>query len=71
MKPTKNVHDVEASSVRKKMKDKAFARGVNREDVIQGADELGVPLEEHIAFVIGAMRGAAGALGLGGTGAAG
>ena len=69
VKPSRSVHDVDASSVRKKMKDKAFARGVSREDVIQGAEELGVPLEEHIAFVIEAMRGAAGALGLQGSGA--
>jgi predicted hydrolase (HD superfamily) len=67
VKPTKSVHDVEASSVRKKMKDKAFARGVNRDDVINGAAELGVPLDEHIAFVIEAMRGVAATLGLGGA----
>jgi predicted hydrolase (HD superfamily) len=53
------------------MKDKAFARGVSREDVIQGAQELGVDLDEHIAFVIGAMRGAAPSLGLAGVPAAG
>ena len=69
VKPSRSVHDVDASSVRKKMKDKAFARGVSREDVIAGAEELGVPLEEHIAFVIDAMRGAAPALGLQGSGA--
>ena len=71
VKPSRSVHDVDASSVRKKMKDKAFARGVSREDVIQGAEELGVPLEEHIAFVIEAMRGAAPALGLQGSGVGG
>jgi putative nucleotidyltransferase with HDIG domain len=65
VKPTKSVHDVEAKSVRKKMKDKAFARGVSREDVIQGAEELGVDLDEHIAFVITAMQGNAEELGLG------
>jgi putative nucleotidyltransferase with HDIG domain len=70
VKPTKSVHDVEATSVRKKMKDKAFARGVSREDVIRGAEELGLPLDEHIAFVIAAMRGAAPALGLAGVTAA-
>lgn len=69
VKPTKSVHDVEASSVRKKMKDKAFARGVNRDDVINGAAELGVPLDEHIAFVIEAMRGVAPSLGLAGVAA--
>ena len=69
VQPTKSVHDVEASSVRKKMKDKAFARGVNRDDVINGAAELGVPLDEHIAFVIEAMRGVAPSLGLAGAAA--
>ena len=69
VKPTKSVHDVEASSVRKKMKDKGFARGVNRDDVINGAAELGVPLDEHIAFVIEAMRGVAPSIGLAGAGA--
>jgi predicted hydrolase (HD superfamily) len=58
------VRDLEASSVKKRMKDKAFARGVSREDVVKGAEELGVPLEEHIAFCIEAMRGAADTLGL-------
>jgi predicted hydrolase (HD superfamily) len=67
VKPTKSVHDVEARSVRKKMKDKAFARGVSREDVIQGAADLGVDLDEHIQFVIDAMKGSAAALGLEGT----
>ena len=71
VKPTRSVHDVEAPSVRKKMKDKAFARGVNRDDVIQGAEALGVPLDEHIAFVVLAMRRVADSLGLAGTPAAG
>lgn len=66
VKPTRSVHDVDAASVRKKMKDKGFARGVSREDVVNGAAELGVELDAHIAFVIEAMRGAAGALGLAG-----
>ena len=69
VKPSRSVHDVEASSVRKKMKDKAFARGVNRDDVINGAEELGVPLDEHIAFVIEAMRGVAPSIGLAGVAA--
>src|SRR5664279_1703698 len=56
VKPSKAIADVEAASVRKKMKDKAFARGVNREDVIQGAAELGADLEAHIAFCIEAMK---------------
>jgi predicted hydrolase (HD superfamily) len=66
VKPTKSVNDVDAKSVRKKMKDKAFARGVSREDVIQGAADLGVDLDEHIQFVIDAMRANAVALGLAG-----
>lgn len=67
VRPTKNVHEVETKSVRKKMKDKAFARGVSREDVITGAEELGVDLDMHIAFVIGAMQSVADSIGLGGT----
>jgi predicted hydrolase (HD superfamily) len=64
VKPSKAIADVETKSVRKKMKDKAFARGVNREDVIQGAAELGVELDAHIAFCIEAMRKRSAALGL-------
>jgi predicted hydrolase (HD superfamily) len=64
VKPTKAIADVEAASARKKMKDKAFARGVNREDVILGAQELGVELEAHIGFCIEAMKMRSGALGL-------
>jgi predicted hydrolase (HD superfamily) len=64
VKPTKAISDVEVAGVRKKMKDKAFARGVNREDVIQGAAELGVDLDAHIGFCIEAMRKRAGELGL-------
>ena len=71
VKPTRSVHDVDARSVRKKMKDKAFARGVSRDDVINGAAELGVDLDEHIAFVIGAMQRSADAIGLAGTPVAG
>ena len=67
VKPSRSVHDVEARSVRKKMKDKAFARGVSREDVIHGAQELGVDLDEHIAFVIAALQRSAESLGLRGT----
>ena len=58
-----------SQSVRKKMKDKAFARGVHREDIIQGAQELGVDLDAHIAFCIAAMRSHAVALGLDGVAA--
>ena len=64
VKPTKAIADVEVPSVRKKMKDKAFARGVNRDDVIQGAQELGVDLDAHIAFCLGAMKKRASELGL-------
>src|SRR5690242_18043780 len=71
VRPSKSVHEVEAKSVRKKMKDKAFARGVSREDVVNGAAELGVDLDEHIAFVIAAMQRSADSLGLAGTPAAG
>jgi putative nucleotidyltransferase with HDIG domain len=64
VKPGKSLAEVEAASVKKKMKDKAFARSVNREDIVQGAAELGMPLEEHIAFCIEAMKGIAAELGL-------
>ena len=67
IKPSKSIHEVETASVKKKLKDKAFARGVNRDDVYKGAEELGVPLEQHIAFCIEAMRGAAAELGLAGV----
>jgi len=69
VKPGKSLAEVEAKSVRKKMKDKAFARSVNRNDITNGAADLGVELEEHIAFCIEAMKGIAGELGLEGTGA--
>jgi len=64
VKPTKAIADVEVAGVRKKMKDKAFARGVNREDVIQGAAELGVDLDAHIGFCLEAMKRRASELGL-------
>jgi len=66
VKPGKSLSEVEAKSVRKKMKDKAFARSVSRDDIVQGAADLGVDLEEHIAFCIEAMKGVAQALGLDG-----
>ena len=68
VKPSKSLAEVEAKSVRKKMKDKAFARSVNRNDIITGAADLGVDLEEHIAFCIEAMKGIAKELGLDGSG---
>ena len=65
VRPSKSILDLEVSSVKKRMKDKAFARGVNRQDVVQGAAELGVSLDEHIEFCVQAMRGVASELGLG------
>jgi putative nucleotidyltransferase with HDIG domain len=67
VRPSRSLHDVDARSVRKKMKDKAFARGVNREDVIEGAADLGIDLDEHIQFVVDAMRANADRLGLAGV----
>ncbi len=67
VKPGRSLAEVEAQSVRKKMKDKAFARSVNRNDIVKGAAELGVDLEEHIRFCIEAMKGIAGELGLAGA----
>jgi len=69
IKPGKSLAEVDAKSVRKRMKDKAFARKVNRDDIINGAAALGVDLDEHIAFCIVAMRGIAGELGLDGSAA--
>ena len=67
VKPNKSLAEVEARSVRKKMKDKAFARSVSRDDIINGAADLGVDLEEHIAFCIEAMKTIAPELGLAGS----
>jgi putative nucleotidyltransferase with HDIG domain len=67
VKPGKSLAEVEAKSVRKKMKDKAFARNVNRDDIVNGARDLGVDLDEHIAFCIEAMKGIAVELGLAGN----
>ncbi len=66
VKPHKSLAEVDAASVRKKMKDKAFARSVNREDIVSGAAVLGVPLDEHIETCLGAMQGIAADLGLAG-----
>jgi predicted hydrolase (HD superfamily) len=65
VRPSRSLKDLEVSSVKKKLKDKAFARGVSRDDVTQGAAELGVPLDEHIAFVLEALRAHEHQLGLG------
>ena len=67
VKPGRSIHEVDVASVKRKLKDKAFARNVNREDVVNGAAELGVPLEEHIAFCIDAMKACAPELGLAGA----
>lgn len=67
VRPNKSILGLEASSVKKKMKDKAFARGVNREEIIKGAEALGVDLTEHITFVIQAMEASADTLSLRGT----
>ena len=67
VRPSKSILDLEIDSVKKRLKDKAFARGVSREDVRKGAEELGIPLEEHIAFCIAAMRENADTLGLRGN----
>jgi len=67
VRPSKSVLDLEASSVKRRMKDKAFARGVKRDDLIAGAALLGLPIEEHVTNVIGFMRERADVLGLRGT----
>ena len=67
VKPTKSILDVEVAGVKKKMKDKAFARAVKREDITGGAELLGIPLEEHLGNCLKAMQERAGALGLGGS----
>lgn len=67
VKPKRSIFEVDVPSVKKKMKDKAFARSVNREDIVKGAEELGVPLEEHIETCIRAMQGIAKELGLDGN----
>jgi predicted hydrolase (HD superfamily) len=67
VRPSRSVNEVDAKSVKKKMKDKAFARGVNRDDVVNGAADLGVDLDWHIQFVVDAMRGVADSLGLAGA----
>ncbi len=64
VKPSKSIHDVEAAGVKKKMKDKAFARAVSRDDMTNGAALLGLPIEEHIANCLAAMQASAAELGL-------
>jgi predicted hydrolase (HD superfamily) len=67
VRPNKSIHEVDTKAVRKKMKDKGFARAVNREDVVKGAEQLGVDLDEHIALVIKALKSVAAELGIAGT----
>ena len=64
VRPTKSIHDVDVRAVKKKMKDKAFARAVNRDDIIHGAEELGTPLDDVIEQVIAGLKADAGRLGL-------
>lgn len=71
VRPSRSINEVDAKSVKKKMKDKGFARGVNRDDVLLGAQELGVELDDHIQFVVDAMRASADSLGLAGVPGAG
>ena len=68
VKPSRSIHEVDVKSVLKKLKDKAFARSVSRDDITSGAAELGVELDAHVAFCIEAMRGRAQELGLAGAG---
>ncbi|AEV15089.1 Metal dependent phosphohydrolase [Thermus sp. CCB_US3_UF1] len=65
VRPDRSILGLELPSLKKKFKDKAFAKGVNREEILKGAEDLGVPLDEHLAFVLEAMRAEAGLLGLG------
>ncbi|HXY60559.1 MAG TPA: HDIG domain-containing protein [Chthoniobacterales bacterium] len=67
VRPTKSIHDVDLAAVKKKMKDKAFARAVSREDIVKGAEQLGMPLDEVITSVIAALKADAGRLGLAGA----
>ncbi len=71
VRPNKSIYEVDAAAVKRKMKDKAFARSVSREDILKGLDDLGADMDEHFTFVIKAMQEAAPLLGLEGTGAAG
>ena len=67
VRPTKNINDVDLAAVKKKMKDKAFARAVNREEILHGAEQLGMPLDEVVTNVIAALKADAARLGLAGT----
>ena len=67
VRPTKSIHDVDVRAVKKRMKDKAFARAVNREDIVRGAEQLGMPLDDVIVQVIAALKSDAQRLGLAGN----
>jgi predicted hydrolase (HD superfamily) len=67
VRPSKSIHEVDVAAVKKKMKDKAFARAVNRDDILRGAAELGMPLDNMIAEIINALAADAERLGIGGT----
>ncbi len=67
VKPEKSIYEVDVASVKRKLKDKAFAKGVNRNDILNGAQELGIPLDEHIALCIEAMKARAAELGIAGS----
>jgi putative nucleotidyltransferase with HDIG domain len=67
VRPSRSLRDLEVKSVKKKLKDRAFARGVNREDIVHGAEELGVPLDDHIQFLVEALRPDEERIGLGGA----
>src|SRR5205807_3768451 len=67
VRPTKSIHDVDLAAVKKKMKDKAFARAVNREEIVHGAEQFGMPLDDIITNVIAALRADAARLGLAGV----
>src|SRR5439155_1897023 len=67
VKPGRSIHEVDVGSVKRKLKDRAFARNVSRDDILNGAQELGVPLDEHIAFCIEAMKSRGAELGLAGV----
>ncbi len=66
VRPNKNIHEVDVRAVRKKMKAKSFARAVNRDDIVKGDDQLGVDLDEHIGFVIEALKPVSNELGIAG-----
>jgi putative nucleotidyltransferase with HDIG domain len=67
VRPSRSLHEVDAAAVKRKMKDKAFARAVSRDEMVRAAETLGVPFDDHVTLVIDAMRGIAGELGLAGS----